>query len=490
MRQGSILSILLSTDLSSKTEYWLVPFLGFTMVGGLWASTKVTSFKSYVLAEKKYGVIPLVATFLATHIGAGNILDTPNAIYREGIIVAIPFLGLFIAFLFRAFIIAPRMASFDDCLTMGDVMGKLYGKSAQFITGLLGTFYSVCIATIQLLGLGIITESLLGLSAGFSIPFMGALLLFYSALGGIKAVIFTDSFHLVVMVLAIVLLASWTLFQVGGVAKLYTLLPAEELQIIGHPKLSYYITNFILWSILSTGITSPPTFQRLLMARNTQELKQQYLVVSLFDPIFQFIILLIGLSAIILVPVTVGSTQVVPYLVQSIPSELVRIIITIGLLAVVMSTLDSYFHAGGVSLTQDIISPYRKTEFDKIYVSKWMTWLVGITSMLLTCFNGNMLGLVFIAMQATGPILLVPLLAGLLDFKADKRCFMVAAVITSITFIIARSLLPIKHTFVLVSILANGASFFGAHLIFKYLGNHIDRLEKFLSDGTQYRQGT
>src|SRR4051812_20973081 len=106
MYQGSILSILLSTDLSTTSEYWLVPFLGFTLMGGIWASSKVTSFKSYVLAEKKYSTIPLVATFLATHIGAGNVLDTPNAIYKEGIIVAIPFLGLFIAFLFRALVVA------------------------------------------------------------------------------------------------------------------------------------------------------------------------------------------------------------------------------------------------------------------------------------------------------------------------------------------------------------------------------------------------
>ena len=232
-----------------------------------------------------------------------------------------------------------------------------------------------------------------------------------------------------------------------------------------HPKFSYYLVVFLLWSIFSTGITSPPTFQRLLMARTTKELTRQYLLVSVFDPIFQVIILLIGLAGIVLASQEgIAPTQVVPYLVDSLFSGVLKGFIAIGLLAVVISTADSYFHAAGVSLTQDIIAPVWRGKLNKLHCAAWMTCLLGLVSILLACVcKTGSLDLVFIAMQATGPILIFPLLAGILGFKGDKRAFMLTAGVTALTFAITRWQLTDKHLAVLWSILANGISFFAIH---------------------------
>jgi Na+/proline symporter len=468
MRSFLYLPLLYSTGVvDHNTVLFLVTFLLAIMVIGMCTGKNTSTFKSYVLADKNCKTPLLVFTFLATHIGAGNVLDAPGAIYKDGLIVFLPFLGLALAFLFRAFVIAPHMGKFGDCLTMGDVMGKLYGKLAQIITGALGLWYAVCISILQLLGVGTIMTSLLGFPAIPSIILIGLLLTAHSAFGGIKAIILTDLFQFVIFVLAIQYLLEGSLCKVGGIEKLYSLLPPEKWQVIDHPRVSYYLVVFLLWSVFSTGITSPPTFQRLLMASTSKELTWQYVLVSIFDPIFQLAILLIGLAGVLLAPTDLPPSQLVPYLVSDLFSGGstggLNGCISIGLLAVVMSTADSYFHAAGVSLTQDIFAPVWKREFNKILYAKYMTFLVGVVSILLSCFCTGSLALVFTAMQATGPILIFPLIAGIMGFKADKRTFMITTGVTVLTFVIARWQLTNKHLAVLWSILANGFCFFSVH---------------------------
>ncbi|MDD9139586.1 MAG: hypothetical protein NQ127_01500 [Candidatus Cardinium sp.] len=45
--------------------------------------------EQYTIAHKIYGVIPLVATYLATDIGAGSILSDAASVFNKGIIVTI-----------------------------------------------------------------------------------------------------------------------------------------------------------------------------------------------------------------------------------------------------------------------------------------------------------------------------------------------------------------------------------------------------------------
>ena len=53
-----------------------------------------------------------------------------------------------------ALFIAPNVVYFDQCLTIGDVMGVPYGTGSKVITGLLGTLYSTRMVGMELFCLG------------------------------------------------------------------------------------------------------------------------------------------------------------------------------------------------------------------------------------------------------------------------------------------------------------------------------------------------
>ena len=220
--------------------YFLEAFLMITLLLGLYAGQDIQSFRDYVLADKIYGTGLLFFTFMATHIGGANVLDVPATVFTDGIIISLAFLGLVITFLFRALVIAPGMKQFEDCLTMGDVMAKLYGRYAQVITGILGLLYSICITTTQLLGLGLVAESLLGVSATWSIVIGGAVLASYSAIGGIKAVTTTDVFQFFLLISTIILIAGVALWKVGACINYWS---------------KYLLISCLSWTILNSLIT-------------------------------------------------------------------------------------------------------------------------------------------------------------------------------------------------------------------------------------------
>jgi Na+/proline symporter len=162
---------------------------------------------------------------------------------------------------------------------------------------------------------------------------------------------------------------------------------------------------------------------------------------------------------------------VVPHLIQYILPASLQYFATVGLLAVVMSTADSYMHAAGVTLTHDIIRPLLKNSFSfhELHWSRYVTLGMGLISIVLGLFYKHMLSLVFSAMQFTGPLLIFPLVAGIIGIRTDKRVFFVAAGFTLMTFVLARWYLPAsdKHLAILFSILANGISFFGAYILLR-----------------------
>ena len=442
-----------------------------TLLLGIYAGSNIKTLSDYVLADKKYETTLLLFTFLATHIGGANVLEVPAIVFTEGIIITVAFWGLVIAFLIRALLIAPRMGQFADCLTMGDVMKKCYGSQAQVITGILGLAYSICITAVQLRALGLICQAFIGVQPAWSMALGGIVLAIYAAVGGIKAVTITDAFHFVLLIAVIVLLASMALYQVGGIQQLFAQVPADKLLLFDHPKFSYYFTCFLLWSIFSVGITSPPTFQRLLMAKESKYLQKQYLITSAFDPIFQGLIMVLGLAGLVLYP-HIAAKQVVPHLAQTLLPTSLQWLVLLGL-AVVLSTADSYLHAAGVTLAHDIIKPLasKRINLTELRWAQYSTLGIGVISIIIALSFEHMLRLVWSAMQCTGPVLLLPLMAGILGLSTDKRTFMVAFGATVGVFALARWYLPAecKHLAVLVSIVGNGLSFWGAHSIYQYL---------------------
>ena len=444
-------------------------FLAITLIIGIRAGRGIKNIREYAIGNKTYGTLTLTLTFLATNIAGISVMDGASGVFSNGIVRIIPEIGVVIQILFFAFFITPKVLQFKAALTLGDVMGAVYGRVSKTIAGILGLFYSISMVSMELVGLGIAIEALLGFQASWTIIIGGVFLALYSSYGGIKSVTITDVFQFLILIIVIPLLANIALKHAGGIKVVFASLPLTKFKIFNHENFSYYLTLFLIWSIFPVGITSPPIFQRLLMGRDAQQLRNQYFIVSVFHPTFQLLIMLIGLAGLVLYP-TIKANNIIPHIIQQLLPAGGKGLAIAGLLPVIMSTADSYLNAAGLVFAHDIVKPVcdrNGLKIDELKCARYSTAIIGITAIVIALKSTSMLGLSFLAVKFTGPLLMFPLIAGIMGLKVDKQTFYIAAVTALVSFAVTSWLLPAAygHLAVPISILVNGITFFCIHVI-------------------------
>ncbi|MHB9147783.1 MAG: sodium:solute symporter family protein [Candidatus Amoebophilus sp.] len=452
-----------------NVDYLIVyGFLAITVIIGIWSGRGIKDIREYAIANKSFGTAALVLTLLATNIAGASVINGTARVFSAGIIMTMALLGVAISFIITALLIAPKVARFNNCLTMGDLMKGFYGPYSGIIAGSLGLLNALLLVGMELHVLGIICEGLLGIPAKWGIIVGGLVLAAYSAHGGIKSVTTTDILQFIMLAVFIPLIAYKAVGKIGGIREVIQQTPAAKLEIFTHKNFSFYLTLFLMW-IIPAGMIDPAIIQRLLMAKTGEQLRNQYLVVAAFDPVFRIAIMLIGLAAFILYP-TIKAEQVIPHVIHNLLPVGVQGLAIAGVLAVAMSTIDSYLHAAGLTLTHDIIQPiYEKKNklINEVKCARYATILIGVGAIYIGLKANDILGLAFDALEFTSPLLMFPLLSGIMGLKTDKQDFYVALIVTLIAFALSKLLLPASnsHFTILISMAANGISFFGTHFI-------------------------
>ncbi|MBX9889945.1 MAG: sodium:solute symporter family protein, partial [Amoebophilaceae bacterium] len=453
-----------------------------TVIVGLRAGRGIKTIREYAVGNRMFGTASLVFTFLATNLAGACIINVASMIFSDGIIVTVALLGLIILYITQAFFIVPHAVYFPNCITMGDMMNQLYGKASGVIAGTLGLLSSIFLAGMELIVLGIICESLLGINAKGGILIGGLILTLYSAHGGIKSVVTTDILQFLMVVVGIPLIAYMALNKVGGMTNLLSQVPQEKFMIIDHPKFYFYLTLFFLWTIFPAGMIDSAIIQRLLMGKTKKQLRNQYLLVAVFDPLFQGIVLLIAFAGVVLYP-DGDSKEIVPRMINDFfPIGLKGLAIT-GLLAIVMSTVDSHLHVTGLTLVHDIIKPIYVTTGRMGFLSlekkiaQGATILVGMAAIAIALHTTDMFGLLLDSLAATGPLLMFPLLSGMMGLKPEKKAFYTAMVVTIAAWVACKLLLPEDYDYLttLLCIVVNGIAFFGTHF---YINKGFKKVER------------
>ena len=449
-------------------DYFIVfAFLILTLIIGLRAGWNVKDIREYATANKTFGTGALILTLLATNIAGYSVLSDSASVFSDGIIMTITLFSLSISFFIIALFIAPKFAFFDECVTMGDLMHRFYGTNSGILAGILGLLNAVFIAGMELVILGVICETLLGIPASWGVAVGGLILSAYVAHGGIKSVTITDILQFTVLAIFIPLIAYIAVSEVGGVEAVFTKVPAERLAIFSHPDFSFYLTLFLLW-VAPVGLMDPALIQRLLMAKYGRQLRNQYLAVAAFDPTFRLVIMLIGLAGLALYP-TIEAKHVVSTIIHKLLPTGVKGMAMAGVLAVCMSTIDSYIHAAGLTLVHDVVRPVcekRGTAINELAWVRYATVLIGFVAIAIGLYATDIIGLAFSALEFTGPLLMFPLLSGVMGLKTDQRSFYTALWSTLGAFALAKWLLPsaYSHFTILISTAVNGLTFFGMHM--------------------------
>jgi len=324
-------------------------YIGLVLVLGFRRKKSTDSgSEDYLLAGRRLTLPAFVATLVSTWYG--GILGVGEYSYLYGVsnwlVFGVPY--YLAAFIFAMFL--AKRARRSQIYTIPHQLDKSYGKAASIFGAFLvfvmtaPAAYVLMLATLMQFLFG--WPLIWGLIAGtlFSVGYVWS--------GGFRSVVRTDLLQFILMFGAFFLILPLSVAKFGGLDFLRANLPATHFLWHGGQGAQYI---FVWYFIALTTLVDASFYQRCFAAKTESVARRGILVSILFWIVFDFMTTFTGLYARAALPHL--QNPVTSYLELSavvLPVGLQGLFL-VGLLATIMSTIDSYAFLSAMSIGRDMI---------------------------------------------------------------------------------------------------------------------------------------
>lgn len=343
----SLFGILSLTD-------WIIFFfmffltIAFVLYGQRKSHTKKEDFDliDHLIMGRKLTLPFFVATLVATWYG--GIFGVTAIAFDQGIYNFVT-QGVFwyISYIIFAFFIVDKISRFK-ALTLPDLISKMFGHNSGKVAAVFNFFNVLPIAYV--ISLGLFIKSFTNFSLDTSMIIGMFAVLSYTVWGGFRTVVLSDLIQFFTMVLGVLLVIvfSYTLF--GGFDFLKANLPESHFSLTGkNTWLETCVWGFIALSTL----VDPNFYQRCFAANETKTAKRGILYSTIIWLIFDLCTTFGAMYARAVIPEAESGQAYLIYSIQILPVGLKGFFLA-GLLATILSTLDSYLFLAGTTLTYDL----------------------------------------------------------------------------------------------------------------------------------------
>jgi len=391
-------------------EATLLLYIAMTMAIGIKA--KATTLEKFILGDR-LGTKALVATIVSTFYGASAILGGVSLTYQMGLGVIwfmVPFYLGNIAVVF----LLKKIAS-SKRYTLPDFLGDFYGKEFAIASSVL--LATLCLIPEEIIAGGKILSTFTPMPLEVAMGIMAFILIAPVVIGGMKADVMTDIVQFILMLLMLSLMVPFILSNLqpditSGIPEGYldpfSYISAQEIAV-------FFILLFFL------PITSAPLYQRFFASESEASSRKSVLYSIAIWMAVDTVIVLSGFAALQLFPDLADPDTSLIMLGTALPVA-ARSIFFVGLLAAIMSTVNSFLQSGASSLAYDVFRHFRPAtnEGQLLALSRLFVVLLGMLSLgLALWFRMIVPALLFTLSMWTAGIL-VPTLAALTGRKLRK----------------------------------------------------------------------
>ncbi len=407
----------------------LFVYLAFVLGLGLWSARKIDSIEQFAVAGRNFTSLVIFATLSASFIGGGFSIGNAEKVFLFGIANIVALWGFSLKEIFIGTFIAPRMDRFTNVLSVGDIMQRDYGKAGKVITGIFSLLLCAGIVGAQVGGIGIVFHVFTGMSPLLGILIGCGIVITYTTVGGMRAIIFTDIVQFLVLAAAMPLTLWLGIRQAGGWQALIEAIPATHIDIPGPNMTTLAFLSLFLTFVLGETLV-PPYVQRLYIGRNARHTARGTLLSGIFSIPFFAITGLIGLVALNLQP-DLDPNLALPFVIREVLPVGLKGVVIAGVISIVMSSADSFLNAASIALTHDVVKPFsgsRMTLKTELLLAKITTLAVGLLAVVFAIRIRSVLDILIFAYNFWAPVILIPLTATLLGVRANVWAFLAGAV--------------------------------------------------------------
>ncbi|WP_039456743.1 sodium:solute symporter family transporter [Candidatus Jidaibacter acanthamoebae] len=446
-------------------------FLILCLLIGLLKSVKIKSLKEFAIGYKNISVTVLVCTIYASATGAGSTIGIVGKIYEFGLIFVIRQMLEPLYWLITTKIIGSNIGKFKGCVTLGEIMYKLYGTPGRWIVALSSTVISLGSIAAQALALGFVFNYFLGIETAYGILIGYGIITLYSTLGGIRAVIHTEIFKSTIFFFIIPIAYIIAFTSTGGLKSLIAYLPQSHLYIVLNNDNTSLLASFVVFALLP-GVDAA-FIQRCLIANDTRKLKQTLNMIALISIPFSAALCLIAYKMRVVFPNITPDETLLKFITLLPP--ILKGIMVAGLMAIIMSMAEATINSASIILVNDILNILRINLSNRAQLVslRIITVILAISSLVLIKYSKNILDLVWLVANFWEPLIAIPTIAGFLGFKTNSKSF-IASVVFAILFTLIGRIVAGEFAIISITLgdIGSAIGLFGMHyyqIIFKQI---------------------
>ncbi len=436
-----------------------------TMLGiGFYFLRRNTAADDYYVGGRSMGSLHVGMSVVATDVGGGFSIGLGGLGFAIGLSGSwMLFTGLIGAWLSAVLLIpkVKRNRAFDNAFTFPEVFEHFYSGRVALVAGVISAVGYVGFTSSQILaGAKLAHGSFENLDLNAALLIMGAIAVGYTVMGGLKAVIYTDTVQWAILILGLTCIGLPVSYHaVGGWDAIQGTLAPEMLT----------FTNLSWQDLVNWGVTIIPIwfvgmtlYQRIYACRDEATAKRAWFVAGLLEwPIMALMGVALGLLGRVAADQGMfdylGAANIAATDPETGLPMLLRTVLPVGLMGLMMSayfsailsTADSCLMACSGNVVSDIIGRFRKLDPNSrgfLRMSQVATLVLGIFALLLAMTMTNVLDLMLYSYAFMVSGLLVPIIGALFWRRASSAGAMAAMILgggTTVILEIAATELPL-----------------------------------------------
>ncbi|WP_184891108.1 sodium:solute symporter family protein [Candidatus Cardinium hertigii] len=370
-------------------------FLIITLVIGMYYGRGIKTFQEYAVGDRKMSSIVIAFSLVAT-IYEGGCLEVSlfNWYHRPFFTLAFTVIPvLFYIFFPRFFIV--RMKEFLGHLSIAESMGSIYGPMVRMCVALLSIVYAIGLLTVQIkVGLDI-TKILLPNAGAYAAIILTLLFITYAAVGGARAVTYTDVYQFFIFCLCCPMVFFVLLYYTDAIS----ITSWQRLQDIPQFSMSPWHWNIApkkevcYYAIFASLVYFRPSMiQRFYMASSIRK------AVKIFNTIWISWLALAVIFLSIAMVLHLGNHPIQPnqnvlqYILEQTYFPFMKVMLITTSIALLMSSADSELHVVAVLFTNDIwpmLTRLVSYRISFIKVTRIAATVVGIISLVAALYTST-----------------------------------------------------------------------------------------------------
>ena len=434
-------------------------YLSILVAVGLFKVKSVKNSEDFMVAGRSLPWYILVGTLLATWMGSGSLFSGAGLGYRNGLAGLWSSGGAWLGIALIYFI-TRRIRNFGK-VTVPDIFDARYGRTAALLATITTVIAYITIVSYQFRGggkvLSMVSDGIISLDNGIIITAIFAIS--YTVLAGMFSVVFTDVVNGVLMAIGTIGALIFLVLQIGGFGEIIIVAEvsgkwqlfgnwsAERVGDISGPVIA--VSFFVPTMLLLMGDAN--MYQRIFSARDGGSAKKAVFFWIIGVIVLESVISMLGLtgsvavskgilpdlvaneisnlsevtSASILEARQAGSESIIPAIARyaGLP-KILGLILVSTMMAIIVSTADSFLLIPATNLTRDVYLRYIKPDADEksiLFISRFLVIILGFIAFFLVSQFKTVLNAAFVAYNIYGTSITPALLATFLWKRATSQ---------------------------------------------------------------------